>query len=72
MGIKCGVGGIAALDVEGPVGSHVDTKLEQLVDAALLVGCGVGEAGSGVGGEVLWLVEVGLVGGGLLPQVELV
>jgi len=70
--LEGGVGGDAALDVEGAVGCDVDAKLEQLVDSALFEGGGVGEAGFG-GREVLWLVEVGLVGGGLLlPQVEMV
>ena len=71
-GFEGAVGGDAALDVEGAVGCDVDAKLEQLVDSALFEGGGVGEAGFG-GREVLWLVEVGLVGGGLLlPQVEMV
>ncbi len=60
------------MDVEGAVRCDVDVELEELVDAALLLGVSVGEAGGGVGGEAVEVGEAGPVGlAVLIPEVEL-
>ena len=45
------VGGGGAMVGEGAVGGDFDVEVEQPVDAPLVPGGGVGEAGAGVGGK---------------------